>query len=166
MCSIARPGDSSLGKPFVKVNWMSGFDARGRPEPDAAADGQPTYPGNQGGTNWYSPSYSPRTNLFYISAWEDYASIYRRPARQGRHNFVGGGPRNLPVPGVPGVPGLAAHQSTRGRKPRATARSSRSIREPAREVEVQDDGRDGERHPHNRRRICSLPGAAKATSRR
>ena len=50
---------------------------RARPaEPDAAAAGQPTYPGNQGGTNWYSPSFSPRTGLFYVSAWEDYASIY------------------------------------------------------------------------------------------
>ncbi len=29
--------------------------------------GQPTWPGNQGGTNWYSPSYSPRTGLFYVS---------------------------------------------------------------------------------------------------
>ena len=31
---------------------------------------QPTWPGIQGGTNWYSPSYSPRTGLFYVSAWE------------------------------------------------------------------------------------------------
>ena len=33
-------------------------------------------PGNQGATNWYSPSFSPRTGLFYVSTWEDYATIY------------------------------------------------------------------------------------------
>jgi alcohol dehydrogenase (cytochrome c) len=96
-----------VGQPFVKVNWMSRFDERGRPMQTPQADGQPTYPGNQGGTNWYSPSFSPRTGLFYISAWEDYASIYA-PApveyKQGT-NFGGGGPRNLSA--VPGAPGLA-----------------------------------------------------------
>ena len=96
-----------VGQPFVKVNWMSGFDERGRPKQTPQPDGQPTYPGNQGGTNWYSPSFSPRTGLFYISAWEDYASIYA-PApseyKGGGTNFVGGGPRNLSA--VPGAPGL------------------------------------------------------------
>jgi alcohol dehydrogenase (cytochrome c) len=95
-----------LGKPFVKVNWMSGFDERGRPKQTPQGDGQPTYPGNQGGTNWYSPSYSPRTNLFYISAWEDYASIYSPAPSEYKTgtNFTGGGPRNLSA--VPGAPGL------------------------------------------------------------
>ena len=95
-----------LGQPFVKVNWMSRFDERGRPMQTPQPDGQPTYPGNQGGTNWYSPSFSPRTGLFYVSAWEDYASIYApAPAeyKEGR-NFGGGGPRNLSA--VPGAPGL------------------------------------------------------------
>ena len=55
---------------------MSEFDERGRPMQTPQPPGQPTYPGNQGGTNWYSPSFSPRTGLFYVSAWEDYASIY------------------------------------------------------------------------------------------
>ena len=66
---------------------MSGFDERGRPNQTPQPDGQPTYPGNQGGTNWYSPSFSPRTGLFYVSAWEDYASIYCPDAveYQGRH---------------------------------------------------------------------------------
>ena len=53
------------GAPFVKVNWASGLDAKGRPIPTPQPPGQPTWPGNQGGTNWYSPSFSPRTGLFY-----------------------------------------------------------------------------------------------------
>ncbi len=95
-----------LGRPFVKVNWMSRFDERGRPMQTPQPDGQPTYPGNQGGTNWYSPSFSPRTGLFYISAWEDYASIYAPAPAEYKEgtNFGGGGPRNLSA--VPGAPGL------------------------------------------------------------
>jgi alcohol dehydrogenase (cytochrome c) len=99
-----------LGKPFVKVNWMSEFDERGRPKQTPQPEGQPTYPGNQGGTNWYSPSFSQRTGLFYVSAWEDYASIYSPPAAQYKAeykeggNFGGSGPRNAsPVPGAPGL---------------------------------------------------------------
>ena len=29
------------------------------------------YPNLFGATNWYSPSYSPRTHLFYIPSWQD-----------------------------------------------------------------------------------------------
>ena len=36
------------------------------------------YPGNQGGTNWYNPSYSPQTGLFYIPTWENSSSIYSK----------------------------------------------------------------------------------------
>jgi alcohol dehydrogenase (cytochrome c) len=97
-----------LGKPFVKVNWMSEFDERGRPMQTPQPEGQPTYPGNQGGTYWYSPSYSVRTGLFYVSAWEDYASLYslstaQAPYKEGA-NFGGSGPRNFGA--VPGAPGL------------------------------------------------------------
>ena len=36
------------GKPFVKVNWMSGFDANGRPIQTPQPAGLPTYPGDPG----------------------------------------------------------------------------------------------------------------------
>jgi alcohol dehydrogenase (cytochrome c) len=94
------------GTPFVKVNWASGLDENGRPIETPQPPGQPTWPGNQGGTNWYSPSYSPRTGLFYVSTWENYASIFRKELAEyipGR-NFAGGGHQVLtPVPGAPGV---------------------------------------------------------------
>jgi alcohol dehydrogenase (cytochrome c) len=95
-----------LGVPFVKVNWASGLDAKGRPVQTPQAPGQPTWPGNQGGTNWYPPSFSPRTRLFYFSAWENYASVYRKEdvAYQPGRTFWGGGYSVLtPVPGAPGV---------------------------------------------------------------
>jgi alcohol dehydrogenase (cytochrome c) len=39
-------------------------------------EGTLIYPGNQGGTNWYSPSYSPRTGLFYVPTWENTSTTY------------------------------------------------------------------------------------------
>lgn len=94
------------GTPFVKVNWASGLDAKGRPIQTPQPPGAPTWPGNQGGTNWYSPSFSPRTGLFYLSAWEGYASVFRREPQDfvtGR-TFAGGGQRVVtPVPDAPAI---------------------------------------------------------------
>ena len=73
-------GEFLLGKPFVKVNWNIGFDEKGRPirapgiEP--TKEGTLVYPGNQGATNWYNPSYSPQTGLFYIPTWENSSTTY------------------------------------------------------------------------------------------
>ncbi len=75
-------GKFLLGNPFVHETWAAGLDKNGRPIP--APNTQPTvegvklYPGMQGGTNWYSPSWSPRTGLFYISAWKDYFSVFSK----------------------------------------------------------------------------------------
>ncbi len=99
-------GEFLLGNPFVRVNWSSGLDENGRPIPTPQPEGMPTWPGNQGGTNWYPPSWSPRTELFYFSAWEDYATIYQPEESEyvpGRA-FLGGGFDVLtPAPGAPGV---------------------------------------------------------------
>jgi alcohol dehydrogenase (cytochrome c) len=94
-------GKFLLGKPFVEVNWASGFDEQGRPMrvpgkvPTAA--GVVIFPGNQGGTNWYSPSFSPRTGLFYIPSWVNYSSVYIKAQadyEEGKR-FVGTSPRSL-----------------------------------------------------------------------
>lgn len=81
------------GWPFIKVNWASGLDeATGRPILTPHPPGTPTYPSGQGGTNWYSPSYSPNTGLFYISTWEGYGAIFQGVPieyKKGR-NFGGG----------------------------------------------------------------------------
>jgi len=86
------------GQPFVKVNWAS-LDANGRPIPTPQPPGQPTWPGVMGGTNWYSPSYSPRTGLLYVAAWEDNASIIRsEPAKYQEGRAFGGGGHTTYVP--------------------------------------------------------------------
>ncbi|MDX1383260.1 MAG: PQQ-binding-like beta-propeller repeat protein, partial [Thermoanaerobaculia bacterium] len=99
-------GEFLHGSPFVKVNWSSGLDENGRPMPTPQPPGAPTWPGNQGGTNWYPPSYSPRTDLFYFAAWENYATIYNKeetPYQPGRMFLGGGFDVLVPVPGAPGV---------------------------------------------------------------
>ena len=108
------------GTPFVKVNWASGLDERGRPIQTPQPPGQPTWPGNQGGTNWYPPSFSPRTGLFYVSAWEDYATIYRPEEAEYKPGrlFVGGG--------------FTVRRRRRARRPSASAGAARSTTGPTR----------------------------------
>jgi len=77
------------GAPFVKETWATGLDGNGRPirspEAEGTLAGNQIYPGIQGGTNWYSPSYSLRTGLFYVTAWQDYSAIFiQQPMATGR----------------------------------------------------------------------------------
>ncbi len=69
------------GKSFVKTNWYTGFDELGRPivpvDKLTSKAGPLIYPGNQGGTNFYNPSFSPVTGLFYIPAWENSSTTYK-----------------------------------------------------------------------------------------
>ena len=107
-------GKFLLGAPFVKVTWMSGWDEGGKPIQTPQSVGMPTYPGVQGGTNWYSPSYSPRTGLFYVSAWENYGSIYRKEPVEyeaGRRFNGGAGATVKTVPDAPVMPGPQAPRS-------------------------------------------------------
>ena len=61
----------------------------------------------QGGTNWYSPSYSPNTRLFYVSTWENNASIFeaQEDTYEPGRIFLGGRPGNG-IPGAPQLPNL------------------------------------------------------------
>jgi len=72
-------GQFLKGQPFVKVNWLSGFDEKGRPMrvpgKVATEEGSLIYPTVLGATNWYPPSYSPSTGYFYIPGWENAGTI-------------------------------------------------------------------------------------------
>ena len=136
-------GKFMLGKPFVKVNWMSGFDANGRPIQTLQPPGMPTYPAVQGGSNWYSPSYSPRTKLMYVSSWQEQAMLFGGVPvvyKEGGRGFGGGNCRRscrrrarrreaFPVRQASRI--YDADRSTTGPTPQAMAPSSRSIRRPA-----------------------------------
>jgi alcohol dehydrogenase (cytochrome c) len=63
-------GQFLMGQPFVDVRWMTGFDDFGRPllVPSGLKAGGSRI--TLSGTNWNSPSFSPRTELFYIPVRE------------------------------------------------------------------------------------------------
>jgi len=88
-------GEFLLGKPFVKVTWMDGFDDKGRPHRtlSPSPEGTVIYPNNQGGTNWYNPAFNPRTGLVYIPTWLDTYSVYTKRNDQYKegNQFNGGG---------------------------------------------------------------------------
>jgi alcohol dehydrogenase (cytochrome c) len=90
------------GVQYARQSWADGLDAKGRPNrrPGTAPSEQGTlvYPGLAGATNWFSPSYSPVTGLFYLQAREDYAQTFykaKTPYEAGKH-FEGGNTREVP----------------------------------------------------------------------
>ena len=89
-----------LGKPFARQDWALGLDEKGRP---IRAHGKlPTVEGTvvappvTGGTNWWSPTYSPRTGLFYVVAYDSEAKYFVRPQEyQAGEPFRGGGSQSV-----------------------------------------------------------------------
>jgi len=75
-------GEFLRAQAFVKQTWAEGMDEDGRPiliagkEPTEA--GVEVFPGITGGTNWWSPSYSPTSNLFYVRSYDGADIFYKR----------------------------------------------------------------------------------------
>jgi alcohol dehydrogenase (cytochrome c) len=73
-------GKAIVSTEFVKTNWASGYDAAGQPIPNPAKmpriDGTLVSPDQSGATNWQSPSFSPKTGLFYVSASRAFSVWY------------------------------------------------------------------------------------------
>jgi alcohol dehydrogenase (cytochrome c) len=86
-------GEFLLGRPYVKVNWMEGFDQKGRPiripGMVPTPEGTLIMPTVLGATNWAPPSFSPRTGLFYVALWENTATVV---TEGGRPRGVGNTP--------------------------------------------------------------------------
>jgi alcohol dehydrogenase (cytochrome c) len=95
-------GKFLFAKPFAKVTWASGIAPDGRPivlpNTDPTPEGNNVCPGVAGATNWMSPSHSPQTGLFYVTAREQCDTYYANPQpyREGRLFF---GSTNHAVPG-------------------------------------------------------------------
>jgi alcohol dehydrogenase (cytochrome c) len=96
-------GEFLTGTPYAQQTWAAGLDDRGRPIllPGKApsAEGTMVYPGLHGGTNWFSPSYSPETGLFYVAAREEATSFYVGVPEYHPGGFFSAG-------GFRGIPGL------------------------------------------------------------
>jgi alcohol dehydrogenase (cytochrome c) len=72
-------GEFLKGKAYVKVNWMDGFDAKGRPHrvPGMVPtrEGTLIQPHVHGATNWQPPSFSPNTGWYYQAHFENSATM-------------------------------------------------------------------------------------------
>jgi alcohol dehydrogenase (cytochrome c) len=84
-----------VARPFVQTTWAKAIDAQGRPmlEPGHTPDekGEVTCPDLTGGTNFWPPSFDPRTNLFYVNAREACATFYAyKPEYVAGQRFTGG----------------------------------------------------------------------------
>jgi alcohol dehydrogenase (cytochrome c) len=105
-------GQFLSAKAFVKQNWNNGFDEKGRPIWNPGFVPKPmggiyVEPGTQGGTNWYPPSYSPRTGLFYLAVWDNYGGRSSKfpvpPWVEGqRYTGATAPPGYVPPPGARG----------------------------------------------------------------
>lgn len=73
-------GELIRAKAFAKQTWAEGIDENGRPikVPNMGPneEGRKVYPSVQGATNWYAPAFSPRTELFYLTVWDEYWGWY------------------------------------------------------------------------------------------
>ncbi len=98
-------GTLLLAKPFVRnLTWASGIGKDGRPirvpglEPSPA--GTKVCPSQDGATNWFSPSFSPATGLYYVQTYEK-CSIYTKssqPDWESLKPYLGGSQRTAPDP--------------------------------------------------------------------
>ena len=74
-----RSGEFLHASPFVKQTWAERIDKNGRPirvpGKEPTEEGNLVYPTVAGGTNWMSPTYSPLTGLYYVTAREG-SSVY------------------------------------------------------------------------------------------
>lgn len=73
-------GKSIVSTEFVKTNWSLGYDARGQPIPNPekspSLSGSLVSPNQGGATNWYPPTFSPQTGLFYVNANRAFSVYY------------------------------------------------------------------------------------------
>ena len=95
-------GEFLLGTPYAKQTWAKGIDKSGRPillpDKEPSIDGTLVYPSLQGATNWFSPSYSPRTKYLYVAVREMGAYYFKGEAEyEPGKAFMGGGEQILPA---------------------------------------------------------------------
>ena len=85
-------GKSLLTKPFATVNWAKGIDEQGRPIPNPAKepnkDGVLVAPNETGATNFWPPSFDPKTGLLIVNAQDGYG-LYFFKSEHGAYGWAG-----------------------------------------------------------------------------
>ena len=125
-------GEFLVGVPFAKQTWAERLDAAGRPirrpNTSPSVEGTVVSPAVGGGTNWFSPSFSPRTELFYVMAHDSEAEFFIRDDTYEEGSvFLGGGsqstgPRDKSVSAVRAIdPKTGARRWEFRVQPRSTA---------------------------------------------
>jgi alcohol dehydrogenase (cytochrome c) len=95
-------GEFLLAQPFVRQSWADHIDASGRPilRPNTSPTGAGTlvYPGVVGGTNWWSPAYSPQTGYLYVPVLDEGGIFLKQEAVTYRRGepFVGSTHQGIP----------------------------------------------------------------------
>ena len=88
-------GEFLSARAYAKQTWASGIDERGRPilipGLDPTEDGVLVYPGWTGGTNWWSPSYSRSSGLFYVRSLDAGDVYYKREEEYAEGDLYYGG---------------------------------------------------------------------------
>ena len=89
-------GEFLTGRPFARMTWASGLDENGRPirVPGLfpSEEGVVVSPSAAGATNWMSPAFSPRTQLFYVMAYDGEARFFIRDEEYVEGDrYIGGG---------------------------------------------------------------------------
>jgi alcohol dehydrogenase (cytochrome c) len=93
-------GQFLAAAPYAKQTWAKSIDGRGRPivlpGTEPSEKGTLVWPSLQGATNWFSPSYSPRTNLFYVAVREMGSYYFKSDVEfEPGKPFLGGGEQAL-----------------------------------------------------------------------
>ncbi|MCY4600575.1 MAG: PQQ-dependent dehydrogenase, methanol/ethanol family [Acidobacteria bacterium] len=93
-------GEFLLGEPFARQTWAERLDEQGRPiripGTFPTPEGTVVSPPVLGGTNWWSPAYSPRTGLFYVNAFDGESKFFVRDDEYTAGvRFAGGGPQGV-----------------------------------------------------------------------
>lgn len=95
-------GKLLYARPFVRVSWAKGFDAKGRPIVDPSKiptpEGVEVCPGAAGGKEWNASAFSPLTRLLYLPVIENCALFFNSGVEARRRGLPPGpsGFRYLP----------------------------------------------------------------------
>ena len=91
--------DRTNGKELVTtpfdpdLNWSAGINQKGQPIPNPAkdpqTDGTLVSPASDGATNWPSPSFDPRSGLFYVSITPSYSVFYLTDTNEHPEGYGG-----------------------------------------------------------------------------